>query len=157
MEGPALSCTPTHWERKQEAARMSVIPRQEVPGRWPPFNAAIIVTIVWIDNHAHYREMRGEKGRKLEALRLLVWGYGLFCGGLTDGVKGGNVELRRDVLPLGCMGKLVCSKRLHLIWVSQSNYVGRCFQGEERLTQARGQDRTTLRPTRERETVYSLK
>lgn len=38
---------------------MSVIPGQEVPGRWPPFNAAIIVTIVWIDNHAHYREMEG--------------------------------------------------------------------------------------------------
>lgn len=44
---------------------MSVIPRQEVPGRWLPFNAAIIVTIVWIDNRAHYGEMGG-KGRKLE-------------------------------------------------------------------------------------------
>lgn len=77
MEGPALSCTPTHSERKQEAARMSLIPSQEVPGRWPPFNAAIIVTIVWIDNHAHYGEMEGGeraggKGRKLEALRRLV-------------------------------------------------------------------------------------
>lgn len=69
MAGPALSCTPTHSERKQEAARMSVNPRQEVPGRWPPFNAAIIVTIVWIDNHAHYREIGEGKGRKLEALR----------------------------------------------------------------------------------------
>lgn len=48
---------------------MSVNPRQEVPGRWPPFNAAIIVTIVWIDNHAHYREIGEGKGRKLEALR----------------------------------------------------------------------------------------
>lgn len=67
MAGPALSCTPTHSERKQEAACMSVIPRQEVPGRWPPFNAAIIVTIVWIDNHTHYGEIRG-----VEALRLLV-------------------------------------------------------------------------------------
>lgn len=71
----------------------------------------------------------------------------MFRGGLTDGVKGGNAELRRDVLPLGCMGKLVCLKGLHLIWVSQSNYLGWCFQGEERLTRARGQDRTTLKPT----------
>lgn len=46
MQGPAFSCTPTQLERKQEAAGMSVIPRQEVPGRWLPFNAAIIVTIV---------------------------------------------------------------------------------------------------------------
>lgn len=57
MEGPALSCTPTHSERKQEAALMSVISRQEVPWRCLPFNAAIILTIVWIDNHVHYREM----------------------------------------------------------------------------------------------------
>lgn len=71
MEGPALSCTPTHSERKQEAARMSVISRQEVPERWLAFNAVIIVTIVWIDNHAHYREMGG-KGRKSEPLRRLV-------------------------------------------------------------------------------------
>lgn len=48
---------------------MSVNPRQEVPGRWPPFNATIIVTIVWIDNHAHYRGTGEGRGRKLEALR----------------------------------------------------------------------------------------
>lgn len=50
---------------------MSVILRQEVPGKWLPFNAVIIVTVVWIDNHTHYREIGG-KGRKFEALRLLV-------------------------------------------------------------------------------------
>lgn len=65
MEGPALSCTPTHSERKQEAARVSVILRREVPGKWLPFNAVIIVTIVWIDNHAHYGEMGGKGSLKL--------------------------------------------------------------------------------------------
>lgn len=64
--------------------------------RWLAFNAVIIVTIVWIDNHAHYREMGG-KGRKSEPLRRLVWVQGLFRGGLTDGVMGGNEEVQRDV------------------------------------------------------------
>lgn len=116
MEGPALLCTPTHSERKQEAASMSVIPGQEVPGRWLLFNAAIIVTIVWIDNHAHYREMVGAKEGSWEALRLHVlrpWrsdGHGVKKGE-------GNAKLPEGcVLPLGCMGKLVCSKGgLHLI------------------------------------------
>lgn len=122
---------------------MSVIPGQEVAGRRPAFNAAIILTIVWIDNHAHYREMEGGRGRKWrssQATRLKVCSAEVWR---TD------TQHRRDVLPLGCLGKLVCSKSLHLIWDSQSNYLGWCFQGEERLTRARGQDRTTLRPTGE--------
>lgn len=102
---------------------MSVIPRQEVPGRWLLFNVAIIVTIVWIDNHAHYRERDGKKkGRKLEALRPLGPGWG-------DGRGRGGPQ--GCVLPPGCMGKLVCESGLHLIWVSQGNYLGWCFQGEE--------------------------
>lgn len=86
---------------------MSVTARQEVPGRWPPFNAAIIVTIVWIDNHAHYRERwrerRGGRGRKLEALRATR----LRPRFVSDG-RGGGEGTRSSggmCCRLGCMGK----------------------------------------------------
>lgn len=152
MEGPALSCTPTHSERKQEAACMSVNPRQEVPGRWLLFNAAIIVTIVWIDNHAHYREM-GEEG----SWELLGFSFEATVCSVEvwrTGWREGTWSSRGMCCRLGAWESLFVQS-LHLIWVSQSNYLGWCFQGEERLTRARGQDRTALRLTRKK-TVYSL-
>lgn len=58
------------------------------------------------------------------------------------------MELRRNVCYcLGAWESLFVRRGLHLIWVSQSNYLGWCFQREERLTQARGQDRTALKST----------
>lgn len=91
-----------------------------------PFNAAIIVTIVWIDNHAHYTEMKeggGGRGEEEEgSWKLLGHVVVPWRSDGAAGLKGGNEELRGDVsVPPGCMGKLVCSE--HLICVSQSNYL----------------------------------
>lgn len=88
---------------------MSVTARQEVPGRWPPFNAAIIVTIVWIDNHAHYRERwrregGGGRGRKLEALRATRL--------RPRFVSDGRGEGRERAAPEGCAAAWVAWEKL---------------------------------------------
>lgn len=113
---------------------MSVNPRQEVPGRWPPFNAAIIVTIVWIDNHAHYSEMRGEEEGSCKLLGLLVVRPRRSDGQRLKGREHAAPE--GTTLPLGFMGKPDCSEGFHLMWVSQTHYLSWRFHGEQRLMQS---------------------
>lgn len=133
---PFLHCPLTRRGSRKPLACQSSSDRKCL-GNGCPLMLAIIVTIVWIDNHAHYTEMGG-KGRKFEALRLLVWGP-RFVPWSSGGM---------------CVAAWVHGKAcflgggLHLIWLSQSNYLDWCFQGEQRLTQARGQDRTGLNPAK---------
>lgn len=68
---------------------MSVIPGQEVPGRWLPFNGVIILTIVWFDNHAHYRERRRKRKE-----------VGNLSGCLCEATRDGERERERRVVTL---------------------------------------------------------
>lgn len=69
------------------------------------------------------------------------------------------MQLRRDVLLLGCMGTLVCLEGLHLMWVSLRLYLPCSLRGGPQLTQAGGQGGTTVGPAeiKQREGTLPMK
>lgn len=58
------------------------------------------------------------------------------------------MRLRRDVLPLGCMGKLVCWESFAFDLSFSEQLSGLVLPGRGAINAGyRGQDRTALRPT----------